>query len=374
MEIFIDTNIINKNYLLKGEVEKLTDLAQKKGHRVFLPKVVFEEMQKHFQDDIQSSGDSVMGQLQRLIAWTGDPLACPISKAWIVAKKREYAKALLLRLNKLGIKVSPKPAADLTNRYVSRRKPFKAGGAGLADALIWESILECGKKHEDCFYYIHPRILLISNNHTDFCNSNKFDLDNQLVEDLIFANVSENLVQVVPDIASALKLIVETDNELLTKEMQAMIKRETISHSDVVDNIEEKLTKFTENGYFEPDQVGLHACFESVSIEGCYEDFTYDRIVAEYTKHGDIQIQLDAATECIFDFFIQKSDYMCSEDGFKACVYDHEWNDHYVAAQKEKETWFSANITLDRAATILSEIDIDINQEKNLEGLLETCP
>lgn len=150
---------------------------------------------------------------------------------------QDYAKRFPYGIHKTRIVVLPYPATphrEIAQRAILRRKPFKEGGAGYRDALIFETLKEYLLQHPD------HAVSFVSLNHRDFFEDN--ELHPCLVDDLKRAGIdparvmpfmdlgSLNQSQVFPHLQSLDKL-----REALQVEMHPMFKVRDWINSDLLE-------------------------------------------------------------------------------------------------------------------------------------------
>lgn len=60
------------------------------------------------------------------------------------------------------------------------------------------------------------------------------------------------------------------------------------------------------------------------------------------------------------------------DDDEAPSVYDYDWNDHYVAAQIEKNVWFTIDLNIDAKLFTINNHSIEVNEDKNKTPLRKT--
>ena len=176
MIVVLDSNAIINDYWLVGRApRRLLQQARVGQIGLVVPEVVILEVVKHFGEDLDTAvsrrakADRLMRRLLR-----GYEVAASVD---VLAEVDEYERHLRGALDEDGAQVVwPRaPHEDVAARAVTRGKPFKAGGAGYQDALIWEVVREQAG---------HDDVALISNNSADFGGDENGGLYATLEEEL----------------------------------------------------------------------------------------------------------------------------------------------------------------------------------------------
>jgi len=374
MDIVLDTTCLHKDFFLKRrDLQELCTHAAKNGHVVYLPWVVMEEMKKHYREELESIQAQGDRNIKDWLQLTGEVNANHITSEKIRKYCREYSKKLKSRIRELGMTVLPMPEDSIqliAEKAVNRKKPFEENGAGCPDALIWCSILQLAKRFSEKDRIPHSGIIFITNNHTDFCVSKKKrELHEDLKADLDDIYVDTNIVQVVADLGAASASILKYTTAFLSKAIKTHIAGAAFMQSSLISEIKDRLLKDLPFTACEYGELGFPACFESITIDSIYEDYTFEAEEVEVLGKEEIAIRFNVSVTCLFDMFIAKSEYYTSFEEDGPSVYDYDWNDHYVAAQDEKEVWFTVDLITDAHLSAIQHFEVDINETKNEELL-----
>ena len=181
MHIVVDANvIIAEGFGNSAQFRLLLNTLDILQHKLYVPKLVIEEVASRFERTYDSRKQRVMDDLVWLSRHLGLDLPSPI----VTLDKR--VKAGLFR-NRLGEQFNipnciitgypDTPHEDLVKRATARRKPFKQNGVGYRDSLIWETTLSLATR-------LDTQIVLLSGNTNDFGNE-MGELHPDLIEDLV---------------------------------------------------------------------------------------------------------------------------------------------------------------------------------------------
>lgn len=173
--IVVDTNYFFRDPKLEFAMwDDLVTLQNDGRVKLYVPTVVFREHMRHEeQHDHQriNEGIEAYDKAQSVLSKTGITIPT-VDKASLrkqrdaIAAKKEVAADFSERLRRSGVTLLPYPAiatGHLADAYFTPTKPFKASGEGIADYLIWRSVLEVLPTIGGT-----DRIAFISSNTSDF--------------------------------------------------------------------------------------------------------------------------------------------------------------------------------------------------------------
>ena len=191
MKIILDSNPIFGDFLLNSALfatlEKYISLTD---DEVALPEVVLEEIVRQFGEKYTEVHRSY-SRLKRISSVIGVELSDPPSGSEAIEL---YRSKLLERLRDMNIRLLPVPDVDVKKvlkRDLSNRKPFNGAGKGFRDTLIWLTILEECKNHEE-------KVVLISSDGDFKLNAKESSeppqLHDDLTDDLVSLGFSDDRV------------------------------------------------------------------------------------------------------------------------------------------------------------------------------------
>ena len=189
MKIYvIDTNFIHLDYFLRGTfITALAHSASKLNHDVYMPQVVYDELCKQYYEEIDQLESSFKSVKKTLYKLSPEKYQCP-----------DYEQILTQRCQDLGVIILEYPSVshrDMVKRELNKRKPYKDSTKGYRDALIWETVLQAGKKLRK-----NGTLVLLTNNIDDFANpKDKANFHPDLLDDCKDKNIPDNKIQLVSD-------------------------------------------------------------------------------------------------------------------------------------------------------------------------------
>ncbi|ATP56486.1 hypothetical protein CPT03_08375 [Pedobacter ginsengisoli] len=369
MYIIIDTNAVNADLNLKNaSIMKLTSKAKDEGYKVCFPKAVIEEMVKHYLENTSKA----FKDLKRAAKILYDETEISVLNETEVEAAKSitdgYITKLRKRIKELNCEILKLPSRgqqnEILKKAVKRIKPFNSAGVGYQDATIWANIMDIMERYSEHEGIVKPKVILVSNNHTDFCNSDKFDLHEDLVEELDEIGVPEVAVKVVKTLEDAsAELTIHTD-KIISDETLAFFKDPVFASSIFRTKVEHMILNKLSFKSFNSSEIGLGDIFEDPTIDMMYEDFDYKDIEAEILSEEEISISLKVSLTCQLDVFVDKSEAYHIEEGMLS-IYDHDWNNYYVAAQLEKRVWFEVNLITSNNFQEISSFEIEASEELN---------
>lgn len=194
MFVVLDTNSFYGDPMLRGRNFRLLHTEQAKGTlQLVIPEAVRAELPRRYREQIQRAGARTNDALSRLAAL--DVKTPKLDLADPDVAKEAYRMLLKARLKELGVLVPPLPDISVDALFklaIDERRPFRAGGKGFKDALIWQTVLSVAKDDE---------VMLISDD-GDFAESQKRPtvLHQHLRQDLEAAGLPSNRVRLLKDL------------------------------------------------------------------------------------------------------------------------------------------------------------------------------
>ena len=371
MYIIIDTSSVNADLKLKNAgIVKLTSKAKDQGYRVCFPRVVIEEMAKHYSENTAKA----LKDLKRAAKILHDETETLVLNETEVETAEEivadYLPKLRKRIKELGAEILKLPSRDqqheILKKAVKRIKPFNSAGVGYQDATIWANIMDIMLKFSEHEGIVKPKVILVSSNHTDFCNSDKFDLHDDLAAELEEIGVPDIAVKIVKTLEDASSELTTHTDKIISDETLAFFKDPIYASSTFRREVEKLILDKLSFKAFNSSEVGLGDIFEDPTIDMMHEDFDYSGIEAEILSEEEISISLKVSLTCQLDVFVDKSEAYHLEEGTLS-IYDHDWNNHYVAAQLEKQVWFEVNLITSNNFQEISSFEIEASEELNDE-------
>lgn len=249
-----------------------------------------------------------------------------------------------------GNSILPVPSVtqqQLLERALKRRKPFNPRSNGYRDALIWETILEYGRKHPG------ERVAFLTTNVKDFCDNGKLHPD--WVQDLRDSGLPTDCVTVFTTLQSFIDQEVmprlpaphKSFAEYTTKTWPAFRLTESL-----LGLMEDKLRHKEVDAH----DLGLPSYYENPTVRGIYEPSDVEILSEHRTKDKQRVIEIRANVECLLDCYIEKSEYWCLDPDDRPSASD--WNETFMEADFEQVLVIEAYATFDQKKGNLIDLDV----------------
>lgn len=174
MKIVLDTNILARDFRFESQPFRLLfdSLSNIKG-TIYLSNIVLAETINRFREDLHDSLKKLTPHLKDINRLTKANLQFGLSNEWVNKQVDSFTQRLYKHLEREDFMFIPYPKVsheEIVNRDLARRRPFKRGGSGYRDFLIWLSILELARKDNE-------EIAFITNNSRDFYDDQDLHFD-----------------------------------------------------------------------------------------------------------------------------------------------------------------------------------------------------
>lgn len=366
MKIVFDTNILFDKWYLDGpQFELLRRHVASGRSAVVIPSVVVLEMKNNYLKET-SKLLSAVEKLNPMLPEGYAPLSCP-SPAVL---SDEYLVQLRARIGELGFKEID--ADGLTHerfmeKSVKKQKPFKEGGSGYQDCLIWETILRKVANAKDITY-------LVTKNCKDFAAEDKQTLHPDLLQDMRNHRLPEDRIQYIPDLKTLIDSYiipemsaVETDEKLSA--FGSHLLDDDILTDWISDNINEIMKELNKGHTNLLENVIHEAETVDVSYLDSPESFEIDSI--SEIDNETAMVVVMAAMDATVSFFLFRNEYMMFDPPYPFAVMDSNWNNHYIWAETEVRLTlrfvFSVSLETDEV------LDFEVENETQLWGYCRRC-
>lgn len=323
MKVVLDTNIFCRDLrLVSTNFRVFRDGLHLIPGDLVIPEVVVDEVVNCFREDLSeavSGATKATSTLGRLLPGAHQLPEIQIDE---VAQVHEYREWLLSALEGMGAEVLPYPNVPhktVVQRDLERKQPFKKGGAGYRDFLIWESVrrLMVGGLE---------RVVLVTANKKDFGEGPRVADD--LAKDILNPNRVEvvqalelfNEAFIIPKLA-----MVDEMKERLEAEAGFLFDIPRWLKKNLVDALrdEEYLGSYV-LGF--PDGVGRVRAKEVISLKS----FAVDEILQ--LNEDEVLVRVKVKVEALFSVDVDWDDYVNNEEvqDFvgSADPFDTLWTDH----------------------------------------------
>lgn len=355
MQIFIDTNIIiQENFLRSTNALALLKAARFLGFDIVIPEIVIDEVKGIFSVKLAEKFTHY-NKAQRGIASLIEIDQINIS---LDDEKEKYIKWLDDILEQYGVKILPYPQIPLkeivTESYKAQ-KPFKKGGEGHKDYLIWKTISlyinDQGNDVEKCF---------LTDNVKDFCEKQENDwVLHSYLSDQIQADQNK------PEVYLSLK-------KLFDQKINPFLQG--IELSDIpelsLDDLNTKAQEILEEGLYLYSAYGFEGLsFENdVTIDGVH-DVNIEGWDLKEVDRDEILITISGSVLIEVDGFIDKHDYYSidiDDVDSKLYVIDSNWNDWVMAVSTTIDTPFELALSYSKEEKNITGHTINLIEETSL--------
>ena len=329
MFVVLDSStIIKENYGLSLNTDVLLSESRHLGYEICIPSLVREEVGSHFRRTMQSHADKIKNLAARIATAAGEDASSifpGIDIDWYLDRHSLFLTGSILRAGGQFLPYPPTPLESLSERAISRRRPFNDKGSGLRDALIWDSVVEMASKHAE-------QVVLITGD-GDFREGD--NLHPHLIDDLK-------------------KKGINTERVVLFRELSDFIAEYIRPHLEEVE-LEDPLKCISELGYnlntvipaqieryysgveWSSDALSVPIEYETIYLGGI-EDFTVLEVKSPQRvlkAENKLLLSMDVALDCQFDVFVFKPDWYIIEDTTDLEIWDPDWNRHYLLASTQ---------------------------------------
>ena len=364
MYIIIDTSSIYGDLRLTGaKIRTLCETAKITAETVCFPQVVIDEAKNNYYENLISLKSKIDKNLSDIKRLTGKTQTTSLNKKSFDDEITNFNKNFDDQLVRLGIKIIPYPQTThkiIVRKAVKKKKPFIESGKGYRDALIWENVKELLKPSEKLIE--DPQGVLITSNHHDFCE-NDYQLHTDLKEELTLLGVPENSVEIISDFEKFISKYCEFRLKILD-EIKHDLQEGKHKKRNIRNKVEKLVFSYLDNRAFATEDLGFPQEFESPSVDVIHEDYEFHIDEVRQLSDEEIIINGTVKVTCTFDVFIFKGDYYAMGEDETPEVWDYDWNDHYVAASKEKTIRLNVFLTVDNTFDNIISNEIEIAEDE----------
>jgi len=223
--VVLDTTETAKKCHLKGKDFLLLDwyLTNEPCAELVLSRMFVDETKNHFRKSHDRAIENLRTAIDDLNKASGRTVVQPDVLPDLSTACDDYNEFLEERLRSWNAEIVEYDSVStgrLAARGLNANKPFNGGEGkkGLRDAIMWESVLYLARKTPE-----NARIIFVSKNKRDFCNSSGKELHDDLKQDLSELQIPLSKIEVVLGLAQfcedfIVKLVPETTNLLFDLE------------------------------------------------------------------------------------------------------------------------------------------------------------
>lgn len=329
--IYIDTNIVmNESFLRSSWSQSFLKACTLLQISVVIPEVVIDETKGNYPSHLRERAKSFQKaerELSKLIALQQQPLN-------VADLVEEYGGFLdeLIEDHNVIIASYPKEitAKKLVEMSYQAKKPFKDGGEGHKDYIVWETI----KSHIMRKLTSTPNIF-VTNNVKDFCQPSeegKFNLhpylSEQIEEEILRPKIQVSLKNVLDETIMPLLEGMTLDDipELNQQDI------EHITNSALLEDLPQRTAFGFENVPFSNE----------VSISSVGEALIDHVSLAKADEQ--LVIRVSGTLEVEVGGFMEKFEIYHNEGETQFHVVDYDWNDHVAAVATSVEMEFELSV------------------------------
>jgi predicted nucleic acid-binding protein len=333
LRIVLDSNVLVRDFLLKSTgIKTLIGFYQNLGYELFVPQIVIDEVCNKYMELLKEDYDSFHSKLDGINQkFLIDKIDFKSIKSKIDKAISEYRAYLTTELRHANVTILPIPEIShekILERELMRKKPFRKGGYGYRDYLIWLTVVELAKQ-------VGFDVAFISENSKDFSDL-AGNLHQDLIDDLLPCQFHNPKVIYYKNIAEFI------DEKIKPTLVELSGLREQILNNECdfldIDKWLEKFVKVNLTEYRLRSAIdNLNLPFSEATVTHI-EDITkfklneiYKLTPALAVVSGEVEI------ECSYDFFIDKNDYYTEYHDSDIGIEDEDWNDWTIWASDTRK-------------------------------------
>lgn len=355
----VDTNIVVADWTLHGALfTLLRGAVQKMAAKLLVPQVVMDEIRGKAEGEITQRVREIsraQKAINRLVPY-------PIDAGDTAALVEGYMGLLHGSLDELGARTLPYPTIShdkIVGRIIRAARPFNEGERGYRDFLIWMTILDYVRTHQD------ETIVFVSENVRDFALDNRWHPD--LLADLERMHIVEDRVKLVTS-REALKALVllQGDHDGTPLSVGDLAGIDTVS---LVNSIEQAYPDWRSETALDEYQYDLDLpdAFESPVLDAIDDIDEAALVWGTRTDDGVRVLEIAFRGECQISGFMDKSEYWgVYYTDRDVEVMDSDWNDYSVWVVTHRTCRIRLWITLEPDDSIrtveVQEIELEANR------------
>lgn len=358
MRIVVDTSIVFGDFHLTGTNFKLLiDSARRTGDSIYFPQVIVDEIKNKYLEQLKSIKLKIDKEISSINRLTNTTSSSTVSEEFVTHETRKYNEYLDAKIRESGIIKIPYSTISherLVGRALQRKRPFTEGGKGYRDALIWENIKSIvpAQPRIDS-----PNVILITADN-DFGDEKSLHTD--LIEDLESSQLNSGSIKIIMSLNKFNETYITAQLELLNT-LKFRLKSGIINEIEFDEEIRNRVKSFIDEKDFDPSELGLRDEYEEITVQEIIKD-DIEYIINEVRRisEDELLIEVSAKVTSLIDFYIYKADYYSLPDDVSPSVYDHDWNDHYVACEEEHEFNLEILMTVDSGFNEITSMEIHL--------------
>lgn len=159
-------------------------------------------------------------------------------------------------------------------------------------------------------------------------------------------------------------MLVSHYDDIIHKEALSFITGPSFNDSELKADLENKILAKLPFTLLSSEDIGLGDAFEDPTIDMVHEDYVFQNFKVEPLAKGEIAVTVNVSVTCLLDVFVPKFEafHLAEDEGLS--IYDHDWNNHYVAGQIERKIWFKVDFITNNLRDI-SSFEIEPGETMN---------
>lgn len=337
--VILDTNIYYDHfYLTSNQFLTLRDSLEQLNLVWALPEIVLDEVAGKYKEKIS--------ELHKNLSKLNKDIERLIGKNEVITKEikvdescNEYMaqlKDLFERsYNMILLPYPLKAHKYIAERAILKRKPFKEGGDGYRDTLIWETVLSVLTAGQ------YNNVLFVTNNSKDFFGKDG-KIHQELKKDMVDINISPNRIIEFNSLYSLLTNYIVPKLTLLSDTLEKVRNDQYFfSREKLIEVIADRFTMET-----------IHVSMPDNNSQECLVNYVESVTIKEVDEvrrldDNTIIIELQVNLEAEFEYYVDKCDiYVSDYEELGYSISDFDWNEYVAQVHRTTDLDFSALIAV----------------------------
>jgi hypothetical protein len=370
MFVVLDSNVLFNDFYLNRLYLRLIREQGKGGAFVLVvPEVVILETINLYREELEAAVERIEEKSQkardRLDHLKVDFALPEVDVRAAVDGYEAFLRTCLEQANAVAPSLPGVPEADLVERAIAKRKPFKKNSdAGYRDALIWHNVLELAGEDD---------VVLITGNIRDFADDNETDLAADLRDDLVKAELAPDRVKLLRDAGAFVRHHIPKSAQVRHEAQESVVASDGIPSEGLKELLREALHAYTPTfvipGVREVgvDELGLpeSAGDDDVTIDDI-DGIREVEVLDARVDGGRAVVELRAQADLTLSFFAPKWEAVSLEEDpeWSVEVWEHDWSEHYSWLHAKRQIAISAIADYNVSEKALESIEVSqLNSE-----------
>lgn len=356
--IVLDANVFIADYWLRSpSFVLLRDFLKKTNATLVVPKVVFQEVLNHHEEDLKKVKSDIQralreaGRLIRDFKGRQDSIVALSKKS----KEDPYEKFLSSELASLNSRIpdyNDIPHTEVIDRDLRRRKPFQESGKGYRDTLLWETILRNSieKGVETVF---------ITKNVRDFSDANG-ELHGDLKNDVVRRKGDEDSLVLFRDLPAF------TDAYIVPylrkrRDFAVLVANKKVPGLDLENVCDQNIDGLTEALNRSPSaMIGDPGQYEP-EVDVIYVPKEFDIEEASEVSKDLLLVVFEFEAEVAFIYFLPNSEYftMSEEESSNIAILEPGWNEYVMRVESMTTVRFKCRLTFNSNTQEVESFEVE---------------